>query len=124
MSGYDLFQAGARKGIDSALFRGVLSQFNQVRRSIAAHFLILCIAIHLTSPFLGSQHLFSMYGINISMTRIPVSVAYTVWTALGTLVVTLVGACLFHEPMGWWQAFCLGMISAGVIGLNLEETEA
>ncbi|GAX18405.1 hypothetical protein FisN_2Lu031 [Fistulifera solaris] len=68
-----------------------------------------------------SLNLISMYGINISMTRLPVSLAYTVWTALGTLVVTLIGAACFQEPMGMWQIACLTMITVGVIGLNLQE---
>jgi small multidrug resistance pump len=62
-----------------------------------------------------------MYGINISMTRLPVSLAYTVWTALGTLVVTLIGAAWFQEPIGAQQMVCLAMITEGVIGLNLQE---
>lgn len=61
----------------------------------------------------------SMVGFNISLAKLDVSVAYAVWSALGTTLVTAVGFCYFGEKIDAVKIVYLAMIVGGVIGLNL-----
>jgi small multidrug resistance pump len=60
-----------------------------------------------------------MVGFNISLAQLDVSVAYAVWSALGTTLVTAVGFCFFGESLDMAKILYLAMIICGVIGLNL-----
>jgi len=51
----------------------------------------------------------------------PLSIAYALWSALGTAVVATIGVLLLDEPMRLVQAFGLGLIIAGVVLLHLGE---
>jgi len=57
--------------------------------------------------------------LTLSLKTLAISVAYAVWSGLGTLIVVLVGIALFAEPMTAWRALCIALIIAGVIGLQL-----
>jgi small multidrug resistance pump len=64
------------------------------------------------------------YGISIWLLTIvvrtmPVSVAYAIWSGVGTAVVAMVGYLFLGEQLGWAKALSLAMIVVGVIGLNL-----
>jgi len=50
---------------------------------------------------------------------IPVSVAYAVWSGLGTAVVGVIGITLLGEPLTAVKAAAIGMIVIGVVLLNL-----
>jgi small multidrug resistance pump len=63
--------------------------------------------------------LFSMVGFNISLAKIDVSVAYAIWSALGTTLVTAVGFFFFGESLDMTKILYLSMIVSGVVGLNL-----
>ena len=63
------------------------------------------------------------YGISIWLLAvvvrtIPVSVAYAVWAGAGTALVAVAGYAFLGESMNWSKAVSLGLIVAGVIGLN------
>lgn len=49
----------------------------------------------------------------------PVSVAYAVWSGLGTAAVAVIGVVVLGESMDWIKATALTMIVLGVVGLNL-----
>jgi len=49
----------------------------------------------------------------------PVSIAYAVWSGVGTAAVAAIGYLWLDESMGWTKALCLGLIVVGVVGLNL-----
>lgn len=53
---------------------------------------------------------------------IPVSIAYAVWSGLGTAIVAVIGYYVLDEQMTWLKAICLGLIVIGVVGLNLSGT--
>jgi small multidrug resistance pump len=64
------------------------------------------------------------YGISIWLLAIvvrsmPISVAYAVWSGVGTAVVAAVGYFFLDEPMDWIKVVSLAMIVMGVVGLNL-----
>jgi small multidrug resistance pump len=49
----------------------------------------------------------------------PVSVAYAVWSGVGTAVVAVIGYWFLGESMGWVKSLSLALIVAGVVGVNL-----
>ena len=61
----------------------------------------------------------SIWLLAIVVKQVPVSVAYAVWSGLGTALVAVAGYLFLDEPMGWLKVICLAMIVAGVVGLNL-----
>jgi hypothetical protein len=63
-----------------------------------------------------------MLGFNLCLSQIEVGLAYAVWAALGTIVVTSVGIIFFHEHCSPVKLLCLTLIIAGVVGLNLLES--
>jgi len=54
-----------------------------------------------------------------ALTRIPVSVAYAVWSGAGTAAVATIGAAAFGEPLGWPQWLGIALVIAGVVTLNI-----
>ena len=54
-----------------------------------------------------------------ALTRIPVSVAYAVWSGAGTAAVAGIGAAAFHETLGWPQWVGITLIIVGVVVLNI-----
>jgi len=64
------------------------------------------------------------YGISffptaMALRRLDVGMAYAVWSAVGTTLITLIGMVLFKEQMSVVKMAALGMIIFGVIMLNL-----
>ncbi|GAB3458857.1 hypothetical protein GCM10027570_42880 [Streptomonospora sediminis] len=51
---------------------------------------------------------------------LPVGTAYAVWVGIGAAGVAAVGMVALGEPATWPRLVCIGLITAGVIGLNLE----
>ena len=76
-----------------------------------------------TEP-LWSAVVISGYGASIWLLAVvvrsmPVSVAYAVWSGVGTAIVAVVGYLFLGEQLGWAKVLSLAMIVVGVIGLNL-----
>jgi small multidrug resistance pump len=64
------------------------------------------------------------YGVSIWLLAVvvksmPVSVAYAVWSGVGTALVAVIGIAFLGESLGWFKALSLAMIVVGVVGLNL-----
>ena len=57
--------------------------------------------------------------LSLAMKKLPLSVAYAIWTGIGTLGTALVGFLYFHEVFSISHAICLAMILGGIIGLRL-----
>jgi small multidrug resistance pump len=53
---------------------------------------------------------------------IPVSVAYAVWSGVGTAVIAIIGATFLGEPMSLAKGTAIAMIATGVVVLNLSGT--
>lgn len=64
-------------------------------------------------------YLASLALLNLALRTIDVSVAYAIWAGLGTALIAVVGVAWFNEPGGWLKFACIGVIIAGVVGLNL-----
>jgi small multidrug resistance pump len=68
--------------------------------------------------------MFVFYGIgfiplSLAMRRLPVSVAYAVWSGLGTAIIAVIGLVLFKEPLTPVKIISITLIIVGVVGLNL-----
>lgn len=66
---------------------------------------------------------YSMCGFNVTLSQISVGVAYSVWSALGVLVVTTMGIVFFNEKCSPAKLVCLALIIGGVVGLNLLDNQ-
>ena len=64
-------------------------------------------------------YLLSIWLLALVVRTMPVSMAYAVWSGLGTAAVAVIGYLWLGESMGWVKAASLAMIVAGVVGLNL-----
>jgi small multidrug resistance pump len=68
--------------------------------------------------------LFVFYTLSFSMLtlalkRIDVSIAYAVWSGVGTALIATIGVLWFKEPATAMKLVSLGLIILGVIGLNM-----
>lgn len=54
-----------------------------------------------------------------AMTRIPMGVAYAVWSGLGIVAITAIGWVVFRQNLTLAQAGFMALILIGAIGLNL-----
>jgi len=61
----------------------------------------------------------AFFLLGLVLRSIPVSVAYAVWSAVGTGSIALVGMTLLGEPGGAIRIVSLALIMVGVVGLSL-----
>lgn len=61
----------------------------------------------------------SFYLLSLTLKKIDVSIAYAIWSGVGTALVTLVGILWFKEPSTALKIISIGLIILGVVGLNL-----
>jgi len=71
-----------------------------------------------------SVAVFVFYGASLAMLTLAlkkwdVSVAYAIWSGLGTALIVVVGILWFGEALTWARAVSILLILIGVIGLNL-----
>ena len=57
--------------------------------------------------------------LTLALKKIDVSVAYAVWSGVGTALVATIGVLWFKEPATALKLISLGLIIIGVVGLNL-----
>ena len=57
--------------------------------------------------------------LTLALKRIDVSIAYAVWSGVGTALIATIGLLYFKEPMTALKLVSLGLIIIGVVGLNL-----
>ncbi|MDG4719258.1 MULTISPECIES: DMT family transporter [Thalassospira] len=60
----------------------------------------------------------SFWSLSLCLRVIPISVAYAVWSGLGTAAVAIIGIMFFKEPMTALKGVFLLMIIGGVAGLK------
>jgi small multidrug resistance pump len=79
---------------------------------------------HGFTKLLPSVLLFAFYGLSFSamtlaIKRIEVSVAYAIWSGLGTALIAAIGILWFKEVVSTLKLLSLLLIVLGIIGLNL-----
>jgi small multidrug resistance pump len=70
--------------------------------------------------------IFVFYGLcfsclTLALKRIEVSVAYSVWAGLGTVLIAIIGIIWFRESATFIKLLSIALIVAGVIGINASE---
>ena len=66
--------------------------------------------------FAGYAACFTLFP--IALKTLPLSIAYATWSGVGTAASVLIGAALFSEKLTAVKAVWIGLIVAGVVGLN------
>lgn len=61
----------------------------------------------------------SIWLLSVVVRHVPVSVAYAIWSGVGTAAVAVIGVLFLGEQAGVVKVVCLAMIIVGVVGLNL-----
>jgi small multidrug resistance pump len=61
----------------------------------------------------------SLGALTLALKKIDVSLAYAVWSGLGTALIASVGVLWLKEPLDTLKVVSLMLIILGVIGLNL-----
>ena len=57
--------------------------------------------------------------LTLALKKIDVSVAYAIWSGVGTALIASIGVLWFKEPATALKLISLGLIIIGVVGLNL-----
>lgn len=61
----------------------------------------------------------SLSLLTLSLTTIPVGVAYAIWSGVGIVCIALIGFAWFAEPLNPVSLLFIAMIIVGAAGLNL-----
>jgi small multidrug resistance pump len=61
----------------------------------------------------------SFWMLALVLKALPIGLTYAVWAAVGTALIAGIGIVAFGEPASMLKLASLGLIIAGVVGLNL-----
>ena len=61
----------------------------------------------------------SFWMLALVLREMPIGLTYAVWAAVGTALIAAIGIVAFGEPATTLKMLSLGLIIAGVVGLNL-----
>jgi small multidrug resistance pump len=64
-------------------------------------------------------HGIGFFPLNLARRRLPISVAYAVWSGLGTAIITVSGVLRFKAPVTAVKLISIALIIIGGVGLNL-----
>jgi small multidrug resistance pump len=59
------------------------------------------------------------YFLTLALKRVDVSVAYAIWSGVGTALIATVGVLFFREPVSILKAIGIVAIIGGVVALNM-----
>lgn len=62
----------------------------------------------------------SVWLMSLTLRIIPVGTAYAVWAGIGAAGTAFVGMLLFQEPASPARIGCIGLVVAGIVGLQLQ----
>jgi len=73
------------------------------------------------APTIGSMllYLVSLGLLGLSINKLDVSIAYAIWSGLGTALIVGIGIFFLGEVVTWQKLLFIGFIVIGAIGLNL-----
>jgi small multidrug resistance pump len=64
-------------------------------------------------------YMLSLTALTFALKKFDVSMAYAIWSGVGTALITAVGFYFFKEEMTPMRLISIGLIILGVIGLHL-----
>ena len=107
----------------------------RIQRSSELFYLLLAILAEVTGTtwvklfegftrVLPSVLIFVFYGLSLgllglALKKVDLGLAYAIWSGLGIAFIASVGVLWFREPVTAMKVVSLGLIVAGVAGLNL-----
>ena len=62
----------------------------------------------------------SVWLMGLTLKVIPVGTAYAVWAGIGAAGTAVVGMLFFQEPATLARISCIGLVVAGIVGLQLQ----
>lgn len=62
----------------------------------------------------------SVWLMGLTLKVIPVGTAYAVWAGIGAAGTAVLGMLLFQEPVMPGRIACIGLVVAGIVGLQLQ----
>lgn len=68
-------------------------------------------------------YVLSLSLLNFSLKGIEVSIAYAIWSGVGTALVVVIGVFFFSEHLTSMKIISIALIILGVVGLNLGEQQ-
>ncbi len=71
------------------------------------------------SVAMGVFYLLSLGALTLALKRFDMSMAYAIWSGVGTALITIVGIYLFKEPVSLAKLGSIALIIVGVVGLHL-----
>ena len=71
------------------------------------------------SIVMGVCYIVSLSLLTLALRKLDVSIAYALWSGLGTLLISLIGIVWFKEPATAIKLASIALIILGVVGLNL-----
>jgi small multidrug resistance pump len=74
--------------------------------------------------FVVAGYVLSIWLLTLVVREIPVSVAYAVWSGLGTAGITVVGYAFLNESIDTTKVAGIAFVIVGVVLLNLHVTHA
>nr|WP_106781499.1 multidrug efflux SMR transporter [Lysinibacillus timonensis] len=66
-------------------------------------------------------YILAFVSLNFSLKTIPVSIAYAIWSGIGTAAIAIIGYFFFKETLTLMKASAIMLIIVGVILLNISE---
>ena len=71
------------------------------------------------SVAMGIFYILSLVALTYALKKFDVSMAYAIWSGIGTALITVIGIVYFKEPMGAVKLASIGLIIIGVVGLHM-----
>ena len=62
----------------------------------------------------------SVWLMSLTLRVVPVGTAYAVWAGIGAAGTAIVGMLFFQEPANLARIGCIGLVVAGIVGLQLQ----
>jgi quaternary ammonium compound-resistance protein SugE len=63
----------------------------------------------------------SVWLMSFTLKILPLGTAYAVWAGIGAAGTAVVGLIWFHEPASLGRLMCVGLVIAGIVGLQFQE---
>jgi len=76
------------------------------------------------SVAMGVFYILSLTALTYALKKFDVSMAYAIWSGVGTALITLIGIWYFKESISVMKLASIGLIIIGVVGLHLSGEQA